>query len=74
MILGLRTHSGSASSSEDIPVLASVGASFITRTASKIAFGKYGRGVLTSHMISEVGPAFEEIFGKSDEKGFKGSL
>lgn len=59
---------------QDIPLLASIGGSNITRTSSRIAFKKYGRGVLTSNMLEEVGPAYAELFGETGEKGFKGNL
>ncbi|KAG8904318.1 snoRNA-binding rRNA-processing protein imp4 [Tulasnella sp. 403] len=55
---------------QDIPLLASVGGSYITRTASRIAFGRLGRGVLTSDMVGEVGTAYSQIFGEKGEKGF----
>jgi len=57
-----------------IPLLASVAGSTLTRTAAHIAFGKLGRGMLTSDMIGEIGPAYEKHFGAAGEKGFKGSL
>jgi len=59
---------------QDIPLLAAIGGSHITRTASRIAFGKLGRGVLTSDMVGEVGEAYSELFGEHGEKGFKGNL
>jgi len=59
---------------KDIPLLAAIGGSHITRVASRIAFGKYGRGVLTSNMLEEIGPAYEALFGEGGEKGLKGQL
>ena len=41
----------------------------VTRTASRRAFGKQGRGVVTQDMLSEIGGAFAEIFGEG-EKGW----
>jgi len=57
-----------------IPLLAGVGGSILTRTAANLAFRKLGRGMLTSDMIPEIGPAYERHFGERGEKGFKGSL
>ncbi|KAG8849795.1 hypothetical protein FRB96_000618 [Tulasnella sp. 330] len=59
---------------KDIALLAAIGGSHITRVASRIAFDKYGRGVLTSNMLEEIGPAYETLFGEKGEKGFKGQL
>ncbi|KAG8954629.1 hypothetical protein FRC04_011062 [Tulasnella sp. 424] len=59
---------------EDIPLLAAIGACNVTRTASRLAFQKHGRGVLTSDMLAEVGPAYAELFGDVGEKGLKGNL
>ncbi|KAI0738456.1 Ribokinase-like protein [Daedaleopsis nitida] len=54
-----------------IPLLAAVGGSMVTRTASRRAFSKNGRGmcVVTQDMIPEIGGAFAEIFGEG-EKGW----
>ncbi|OBZ70399.1 ATP-dependent (S)-NAD(P)H-hydrate dehydratase [Grifola frondosa] len=51
-----------------IPLLAAVGGSMVTRTASKIAFEKHGRGVVTQDMLGEIGGAFSSIF--SDKSRF----
>lgn len=59
---------------KDIPLLAAIGGSHITRMASRIAFRKHGRGVLTSDMIPEVGPAYAVLFGEKEGKGVKGQL
>jgi ATP-dependent NAD(P)H-hydrate dehydratase len=48
-----------------LPMLAAVGGSIVTRTASKRAFRKEGRGVVTQDMIPEVSKAFEEVFGEA---------
>lgn len=56
--------------SSRIPLLAAIGGSMVTRTASKHAFAKNGRGVVTQDMLPEVGGAFVEIFGKEGEKGW----
>ncbi|KAJ7623143.1 Ribokinase-like protein [Roridomyces roridus] len=45
------------------PMLAAVGASVVTRTASRRAFEKEGRGVVTQDMLPEIGKAFAEVFG-----------
>jgi ATP-dependent NAD(P)H-hydrate dehydratase len=34
----------------------------VTRTASRLAFAKNGRSVVTEDMIPEVGKAFKEVF------------
>ncbi|KAI0794422.1 Ribokinase-like protein [Fomes fomentarius] len=52
-----------------IPLLAAVGGSMVTRTASRRAFAKQGRGFVTQDMIPEIGGAFAMIFG-DDEKGW----
>ncbi|KAI0642208.1 Ribokinase-like protein [Trametes meyenii] len=52
-----------------IPLLAAVAGSIVTRTASRRAFGKHGRGVVTQDIIPEIGGAFAEIFGEG-EKGW----
>ncbi|KAF8328388.1 YjeF domain-containing protein [Cantharellus anzutake] len=57
---------------KDVPLLAACGASTITRVTSKLAFKKLGRGVVTGDMISEIGRAYEEVFGDVGEKGWKG--
>ena len=53
-----------------IPILAATGASMVTRAASRRAFEKEGRGVVTQDMLKEIGGAFSEIFG-SDQYGGK---
>jgi len=45
-----------------IPLLAAVGGSMVTRTASRRAFSKEGRSVVTQDMIPEIGKSFQEIF------------
>lgn len=52
-----------------IPLLAAVGGSMITRTASRLAFSKLGRGVVTQDMLGEIGGAFVEIFGGVEGTG-----
>ncbi|KAF9466127.1 H-hydrate dehydratase [Collybia nuda] len=47
-----------------VPLLAAVGGSMVTRTTSRIAFSKQGRGVVTEDMIGEIGKAFTEVFGE----------
>jgi ATP-dependent NAD(P)H-hydrate dehydratase len=48
-----------------MPILAAIGASIVTRTASRRAFQREGRGVVTQDMLKEIGGAFAEIFGES---------
>jgi len=55
-----------------IPLLASIGASMVTRTASKRAFSRYGRGLVTQDILPDIGGAFAEVFG--EEMGRKASL
>jgi len=55
-----------------IPLLASVGGSMVTRTASKRAFERYGRGLVTQDILPDIGGAFAEVFG--EETGRKASL
>lgn len=45
-----------------IPLLAAVGGSMVTRTASRRAFSKEGRSVVTQDMIPEIGNSFQEVF------------
>ena len=59
-------------SSRLIPLLASVGGSMVTRTASKRAFGRYGRGLVTQDILLDIGGAFAEMFG--EETGRTASL
>nr|GAT47267.1 YjeF-domain-containing protein [Mycena chlorophos] len=47
-----------------LPLLAAIGGSTVTRTASRRAFSREGRGVVTQDMLSEVGKAFAETFGE----------
>jgi ATP-dependent NAD(P)H-hydrate dehydratase len=37
----------------------------VTRTASKLAYQKQGRALVTEDMISEIGKAFNEVFSGS---------
>ncbi|KAH8077874.1 Ribokinase-like protein [Cristinia sonorae] len=55
--------------SSRIPLLAATGGSILTRTASKRAFAKQGRSVVTEDMIPEIGSAFSAIFGQSAQRG-----
>ncbi|KAF8505048.1 Ribokinase-like protein [Gautieria morchelliformis] len=55
-----------------IPLLASVGGSMVTRTASRRAFERYGRGLVTQDILPDIGGAFAEVFG--EEIGRKASL
>ncbi|KAJ7782004.1 Ribokinase-like protein [Mycena maculata] len=56
------------------PVLAAVGGSVVTRTASRRAFYKEGRGVVTQDMLPEVGKSFAEVFGEDAQGQDKGKL
>jgi len=49
-------------SSSRIPFIAAVGASMVTRTASRRAYAREGRSVVTQDMLSEVGKSFSSLF------------
>lgn len=63
-------NEGERLASSRIPLVAAAGASMVTRLASRRAFLKEGRGVVTRDMLSEIGGAFSEIFGAQGEKGW----
>ncbi|KAI8333644.1 Ribokinase-like protein [Chlamydoabsidia padenii] len=44
---------------DDIPLYAAWSACNIVRESSRRAFGKYGRAVLTSHMLEEIGASYD---------------
>jgi ATP-dependent NAD(P)H-hydrate dehydratase len=46
----------------------------VTRTASRLAFAKEGRGVVTEDMLSEIGRAFAEVFGEQAQGQDRGKL
>ncbi|KAI9491558.1 H-hydrate dehydratase [Zychaea mexicana] len=48
---------------KDIAMLAAWGACSITRDSSRRAFQKYGRAMLTSHMLEEIGAAYDKLAG-----------
>lgn len=43
-------------------LLAVVGASTVTRTASRIAFGRKGRGMMSTDVVASVGDSYAELF------------
>ncbi|CAO3585821.1 unnamed protein product [Absidia cylindrospora] len=51
--------------SDDIPLYAAWSACSIVRESSRRAFEKYGRAVLTSHMLEEIGPSYS-LFTKGE--------
>ncbi|KAG6811643.1 hypothetical protein H0H92_006458 [Tricholoma furcatifolium] len=57
-----------------MPLLAAIGGSLVTRTASKRAFDKEGRGVVTQDMLPEIGRAFGQVFGEEAQGHDKGRL
>jgi ATP-dependent NAD(P)H-hydrate dehydratase len=57
-----------------MPLLAAIAGSMVTRTASRRAFSREGRGVVTEDMIPEVGRAFAEVFGEDVQGTNKGKL
>lgn len=48
---------------EELPTIAAYGASCVTRTASQRGFAQYGRSMLANDLMSEIGPAYESLFG-----------
>lgn len=52
-----------------IPFLGATAGSLVTRTTSKRGFSKMGRSLITADLISEVGGAFEAVFGEEAGKG-----
>ena len=50
------------------PLLAAVGGSMVTRTVSRRTFLREGRSVVTEDMLSEIGKAFEEVFGEDSQR------
>lgn len=48
-----------------LPQVAALGASMVTRTASKLAFERYRRSMLANDMVNEIGPAYEHLFGST---------
>ncbi|KIY71897.1 YjeF domain-containing protein [Cylindrobasidium torrendii FP15055 ss-10] len=61
-------------SSSRVPLLAAVGGSIVTRTTSRRAFYKEGRGVVTHDMLGELGKSFTEVFGEAEQGENKGRL
>lgn len=49
-----------------ITLLAAYAGSTVTRTASRITFGRMKRAMQTGDMLNDVGIAFEEVFGDKD--------
>ncbi|KAF8651598.1 hypothetical protein AX16_004688 [Volvariella volvacea WC 439] len=52
-----------------MPFLAAIGGSMVTRTASRRAFNKEGRSLVTEDMLSEIGKSFAEVFGEEAQLG-----
>ncbi|KAI1783536.1 Ribokinase-like protein [Ganoderma leucocontextum] len=52
-----------------IPLLAAVGGSLLTRTASRLTYTKQGRSMVTEDMLLELGHAFEQVFGGGEGGG-----
>jgi ATP-dependent NAD(P)H-hydrate dehydratase len=46
----------------------------VTRTASRLAFSKEGRGLVTEDMLREVSTAFAEVFGEELQGQDRGKL
>ncbi|KAL0580579.1 hypothetical protein V5O48_001404 [Marasmius crinis-equi] len=57
-----------------IPFLSAIGASMVTRTASRRAYFKEGRGVVTQDMLPEIGKSFSEVFGEEAQGQDRGRL
>jgi ATP-dependent NAD(P)H-hydrate dehydratase len=49
---------------KDISMYASWCACNITRISSNLAFKKYGRSVLTTHMLEEIGASYDQFIMK----------
>lgn len=49
-----------------ITLLAAYAGSTVTRTASRITFGRMKRAMQTGDMLNDVGSAFEEVFGDKE--------
>ncbi|TCD67920.1 hypothetical protein EIP91_011784 [Steccherinum ochraceum] len=58
-----------STSSSRIPLLAATGGCILTRTASRIAFSKQGRSLVTEDMIPEISGAFATVFGSAAQWG-----
>ncbi|KAF5362472.1 hypothetical protein D9756_002306 [Leucocoprinus leucothites] len=54
-----------------VPLLGAVGGSMVTRTASRFAFKKAGRSMITQDMLPEIGYAFADVFGHDYQFGGK---
>ncbi|KAM6497114.1 ATP-dependent (S)-NAD(P)H-hydrate dehydratase [Amanita muscaria] len=50
-----------------IPFLSAIGGSMVTRTASRRAFSKQGRSLVTEDILPEIGNAFTSIFGEEQQ-------
>lgn len=59
--MGINNRHSNEIDSKDIAMLASWGACCVTRDSSKRAFEKYGRAMLTSQMIEEIGAAYAKF-------------
>ncbi|KAF8625685.1 hypothetical protein AX15_005260 [Amanita polypyramis BW_CC] len=57
-----------------VPLLAAIGGSMVTRTASRRAFSRQGRSVVTEDMILEIGKSFTEVFGEDQHGHGSGRL
>lgn len=47
---------------DELPMLAAYGASCVTRTASRRGFARLGRSMLANDLLSEIGPAYGDLF------------
>lgn len=70
----IRIYRDKSITASEIPVLAAVGGSMVTRTASRISFAKQGRALVTEDLIPELGKSFAELFGDEAQYGDKGKL
>jgi ATP-dependent NAD(P)H-hydrate dehydratase len=57
----------------ELPHLAAVGGSLVTRTTSRLAFKQKGRALVTQDLLGEIGAAFVETF-EEGEKGWGGKM
>ena len=61
-LISLNSHDKGRIPVSRLPLLAALGGSMVTRTASRQAFFKEGRSVVTQDMIPEIGKAFTTVF------------
>ncbi|KAI8973387.1 Ribokinase-like protein [Mycotypha africana] len=58
---GVWEHPPNEIESKDIALYATWAACFITKSSSKLSYEKFGRAVLTSHMLEEIGASYDKF-------------